>query len=121
IVNPSIENAKALDLIEDRNGSSGSNAAGTTHHVALRVAEEQILTADQERIRSAGLSVTTKIDGVYFYSIYFREPGGVLFEIATDNPGFTRDEPVEHLGSALKLPHRYESIREKIEQVLPKL
>lgn len=120
-VNDSIETANVLDLIEDRNGSRGRNAAGTIHHVAFRVADDQILMEYQERIRSAGLSVTPKIDRDYFYSIYFREPGGVLFEIATDNPGFTRDEPVEHLGSALKLPHRYESIREKIEQVLPKL
>ncbi len=57
----------------------------------------------------------------YFFSLYFREPGGVLFELATDNPGFTADEPLESLGSSLKLPGRYESMRQEIEAQLPQL
>lgn len=75
----------------------------------------------RDKIESSGLSITPKIDRDYFYSLYFREPGGVLFEIATDNPGFTRDEPLAELGTGLKLPKQYETAREKIEAVLPKL
>ncbi len=75
----------------------------------------------REKALSAGLSITPKINRDYFYSLYFREPGGVLFEIATDNPGFTVDEPLEELGTNLKLPVQYEGMREKIEGVLPNL
>ncbi|MBY0396108.1 MAG: VOC family protein, partial [Thermoleophilia bacterium] len=69
----------------------------------------------------AGQQVTPVIDRTYFNAIYFREPGGVLFEIATDPPGFAVDEPVETLGTALKLPPQYEPIRGRIERVLPPL
>ncbi len=65
--------------------------------------------------------MTPVIDRQYFNAIYFREPGGVLFEIATDPPGFAVDEPVETLGQALKLPPRYEAMRERIERMLPPL
>ena len=75
----------------------------------------------REKIAKKGLNITPKIDRDYFFSLYFREPGGVLFELATDNPGFTRDEPVNELGTHLKLPQRYESNRAKIEAALPKL
>ena len=68
-----------------------------------------------------GLHITEKIDRNYFYSLYFREPGGVLFEIATDNPGFAVDEPIAELGSSLKLPTQYEGYRDQLENVLPKL
>jgi glyoxalase family protein len=67
------------------------------------------------------VDVTPILDREYFHSIYFREPGGVLFEIATDPPGFTVDEPAEHLGSHLKLPPWLEPARAEIEQVLPLL
>jgi glyoxalase family protein len=66
-----------------------------------------------------GLHVTPVIDRQYFHSIYFREPGGILFEIATEGPGFTADEPVEQLGQNLKLPPQYESRRAEIERALP--
>ena len=75
----------------------------------------------RERILSKGLQITPKIDRDYFFSLYFREPGGVLFEIATDNPGFTVDEPLQELGSHLKLPKQYESARARIEKSLPEL
>ncbi|MNL76807.1 putative ring-cleaving dioxygenase MhqE [compost metagenome] len=75
----------------------------------------------RDKIVELGLNITPKIDRNYFYSLYFREPGGVLFEIATDNPGFTVDEPLEELGHNLKLPAQYESSREEIEGILPKL
>ena len=75
----------------------------------------------REKVMSAGLSITPKIDRDYFYSLYFREPGGILFEIATDNPGLTVDEPLEELGQNLKLPKQYEAMRNQIAEALPKL
>ena len=75
----------------------------------------------RKRVTEAGLQITPKINRDYFFSLYFREPGGVLFELATDNPGFTVDEPLDKLGSSLRLPKRYESMRDKIESVLPDL
>ncbi len=70
---------------------------------------------------AAGMQVTPVLDRQYFNAIYFREPGGVLFEIATDSPGFTFDEPLDSLGQALKLPERYEPMRDRIERALPRL
>jgi glyoxalase family protein len=68
-----------------------------------------------------GLNITQKINRDYFFSLYFREPGGVLFELATENPGFATDETVAELGSALRLPKQYEGARAQIEATLPKL
>ena len=73
----------------------------------------------REQIIGLGLHVTPVIDRFYFHSIYFREPGGLLFEIATDGPGFTVDEPAGSLGDTLKLPPQYEQHRAEIEHVLP--
>ena len=75
----------------------------------------------RDKVNKAGLRITEKIDRNYFFSLYFREPGGVLFEIATDNPGFSIDEPVSELGEHLKLPEQYEAHRSQIEKVLPVL
>ena len=75
----------------------------------------------REKIVKKGLYITEKIDRDYFFSLYFREPGGVLFEIATDNPGFTIDESLEELGSKLQLPERYEAMRDRIERHLPEI
>lgn len=116
-----VENASIIDLLENPTGVSGQNAAGTNHHVAFRVANEEIQMEFHERIMSENLGITPKIDRDYFYSLYFREPGGVLFEIATDNPGFTVDEPLSELGTHLKLPKQHEPLRARIEEVLPKL
>ncbi|MCW3169927.1 ring-cleaving dioxygenase [Chryseobacterium sp. 09-1422] len=116
-----IETANLVDIIESDKIAAGRNAAGTNHHVAFRVKDDQVLMEFREKVLSAGFSITPKIDRDYFYSLYFREPGGVLFEIATDNPGFTVDEPLNELGQNLKLPKQHEALREKIEQVLPKL
>lgn len=77
--------------------------------------------AFREKIAARGLHITDKINRDYFFSLYFREPGGVLFEIATDNPGFATDETVENLGNSLQLPSQHESMRKQIEKVLPKL
>jgi glyoxalase family protein len=116
-----IGTANIVDIIEDPNGQRGINAGGTNHHVAFRVKDDNILMNFREKVLSAGLHITEKIDRNYFYSLYFREPGGVLFEIATDNPGFATDETVSELGTHLMLPPQYESARQRIEEVLPAL
>ena len=88
------------------------------HHVAFRTPDDEEHVAWRERIRAMGLGVTPQIDRYYFRSIYFREPGGVLFEIATDGPGFATDEDAEHLGERLSLPPFLEERREEIESRL---
>ena len=117
----SIETANIVDILADPNLPFGRNAAGTNHHVAFRVKDDNILMEYREKVLSAGLDITPKINRDYFFSLYFREPGGVLFEIATDNPGFTVDEPLESLGEALKLPKQYENHRSEIEASLPRI
>jgi glyoxalase family protein len=120
-ITDAIKNAAIVDLIEAPNTPPGRGAAGTNHHVAFRVKDDNMLMEYREKIAVKGLSITPKIDRDYFFSLYFREPGGVLFELATDNPGFTRDEAVDQLGSRLKLPKQYEGSRAEIEKVLPRL
>lgn len=116
-----IDSANIVDVIESPNEPAGYGAAGTNHHVAFRVKDDDILMEFREKVLSKGLNITPKIDRDYFFSLYFREPGGVLFELATDNPGFTIDEPANELGRHLKLPQRYETSRAKIEAHLPAL
>ena len=113
-----IATAAIIDIVET-GGARGVNASGTIHHIAFRVRDEKVQIAIRDELVEAGLQVTPKIDRNYFFSVYFREPGGVLFEIATDNPGFDVDEPVGELGMNLKLPAQYESRRAQIEEVLP--
>jgi glyoxalase family protein len=96
-----------------------SPAAGTVHHIAFRAPSDNAQLEWREVLSKVPLSVTPVLDRTYFHSIYFREPGGVLFEIATDPPGFAFDEPVEHLGEALKLPPWLEERRGDIAKVLP--
>ena len=110
-----------IDLTEQPDGQFGVNSAGTIHHIAFRCADEEEQLRWRDQLVDLGLGVTPVIDRQYFHSIYFREPGGILFEIATDGPGFTADEPVEHLGEGLKLPPQYETQRDAIEQSLPKI
>lgn len=98
----------------------GRQGAGSVHHVAFRAADDAAQETMAEALRrDHGLSVTEQRDRQYFRSIYFREPGGVLFEIATDAPGFAIDEPSDALGTALKLPPFLEPHRGRIEAVLP--
>jgi catechol 2,3-dioxygenase-like lactoylglutathione lyase family enzyme len=99
----------------------GDDGAGTVHHVAFRAADDAEQAARQAEIRDLGIGVTEVRDRTYFRSIYFREPGGVLFEIATEGPGFTVDESAAELGTSLKLPARYESMRQRLERALPPL
>jgi glyoxalase family protein len=116
-----VESASIVDIIEAPGVAPGIVAAGTNHHVAFRVKDDAVLMDYRQKIESAGIEITPKIDRDYFFSIYFREPGGVLFELATDNPGFTKDESLTELGDHLKLPKKYESSRSEIEKVLPAL
>ena len=99
----------------------GHQSAGTIHHVAFRARDDEEQLAWQERVAATGLRVTDVRDRKYFRSIYFREPGGILFEIATDAPGFTADENAEALGSRLMLPDWLEERRPQIEGSLPPL
>ncbi|HEX6544563.1 MAG TPA: VOC family protein, partial [Ktedonobacterales bacterium] len=93
----------------------GRVGIGGVHHVAFRTPTNETHAAWRERLAGAGLQVTPIIDRFYFHSIYFREPGGVLFEIATDGPGFATDEDEQHLGEALALPPFLEPYRREIE------
>ncbi len=110
-----------LDVVVDRSAPKGRLGTGTVHHIAFRAKTAREQMAWQAHLRQAGVNVTEVRDRNYFKSIYFHEPGGILFEIATDSPGFAIDEPLERLGSSLMLPANYERIREDIEAVLPPL
>jgi len=110
-----IDQASIVDLVELPAEKHGHVANGTVHHVAFRVLNDEILMHFREKVAEKNLNITPQIDRQYFHSLYFREPGGVLFEIATDNPGFTIDETLEDLGKGLKLPAQYESRRADIE------
>lgn len=110
-----------VDVLERPGIGFGRMGAGSVHHVAFRVRDDAEELAYQSAIRAAGFDVTPVRDRQYFHSIYWREPGGVLFEIATDPPGFTWDESVEELGTGLKLPPWLEERRGELQQVLPAL
>ncbi|MDT0681191.1 ring-cleaving dioxygenase [Roseicyclus sp. F158] len=95
-------------------------SAGSVHHVAFRVADRAAQDEVRDAMSEIGMKVTPSIDRDYFRAIYFRSPGGVLFEVATDEPGFTRDEDVATLGTALKLPEQHAHLRDQLEAgVLP--
>lgn len=104
-----------LRVQQARQPGPGLAGRGGVHHVAFRTSSVERQRAWRERVQSAGLAVTPLIDRFYFSSIYFREPGGVLYEIATDGPGFTADEPPDHLGEVLALPPFLEPRRAEIE------
>lgn len=99
----------------------GEWGTGTVHHVAWRVNDSDEQMRLRESIASAGLRPTAQIDRFWFKSVYYKEPGGVLFELATDGPGFDRDEDMEHLGEQLILPPWLEPDRKQIEAALPSL
>lgn len=120
-VTDAVEQAAIVDLVEVPGEKVGHVSKGSVHHVAFRVSDDNVLMEFRKKVMNAGLQITEKIDRNYFYSLYFREPGGVLFEIASDNPGFTVDESLEELGLNLKLPAQYEKYRDSILKTLPKL
>ena len=111
----------AVDLLRSDAHSIGRQGAGTIHHVAFRAETDDVQMEWRERLATAGFGVTPQIDRQYFNAIYFRSPGGVLFEIATDPPGFATDEPMEALGEALMLPAQHEPKRDRLERILPPL
>ncbi|MFY7999397.1 MAG: ring-cleaving dioxygenase [Candidatus Kapaibacteriota bacterium] len=110
-----------VDIIGNPEEKRGLQGAGTVHHIAFGTDTDETLLAAREILLEKGFEVTPLIDRQYFHSIYYREPGGILFEVATNPPGFTADETQEALGSALKLPSWYEPKREMIEQRLEPL
>ncbi|HEY7001095.1 MAG TPA: ring-cleaving dioxygenase [Candidatus Udaeobacter sp.] len=110
---------RIVDLLCLPDTGIGRVAAGSVHHIAFRARDEQEQLRWREELVDLGYNVTPVIDRVYFHSIYFREPGGVLFEIATEPPGFTLDETLEGLGTKLHLPPWLESARSQIEKILP--
>ena len=108
-----------LELVEKRGIQGAVTSAGSVHHIAWRTADIEEQKTWKKRIEEAGISTTQILDRRYFSSIYFREPGNVLFEIATDGPGFLDDEDENSLGKKLKLPSWFEERRQMIESVLP--
>jgi glyoxalase family protein len=111
--------ASTIDILSLARAERAKLSAGMVHHVAFRVSDDAQQTEWREKVKSAARNVTRVIDRQYFRSIYFRDPGGVLFEIATDGPGFFIDEP--ELGSGLRLPPWLEPLRESIERRLPRV
>ena len=119
-----VEGGNAADNIDIETvpgAPSAGQGAGSVHHIAFAVEDRAAQLDVRKALSDTGYHVTPVIDRDYFWAIYFRTPGGVLFEIATNEPGFDRDEDTAHLGEALKLPTRYEPFREKIEGLLPKI
>jgi catechol 2,3-dioxygenase-like lactoylglutathione lyase family enzyme len=115
------EPSAIVDLVCAPEGKPGRVAVGTIHHVAWRTASNEEQVRWRSTLTKLEYDVTPIIDRQYFHSIYFREPGGVLFEIATDPPGFATDETVEHLGTSLKLPPWLEKARPELEKLLPRI
>jgi glyoxalase family protein len=110
-----------VDVIGDPSAPRGAGGVGTIHHIAWRVPDDATEAEMQDRLAQAGYGVSPVRDRTYFRSIYYREQGGILFEIATDVPGFPDDETVAALGTALKLPAQFEPYRDRIETLLPAL
>lgn len=113
--------AGLVDVVCLPSAPRGQVAAGSVHHVAWRTPDDRQQASWQQQIADLGYNVSPIMDRQYFHSIYFREPGGVLFEIATDAPGFAVDEPVEELGIRLSLPRWLEPMREQLQRSLPAL
>jgi len=107
--------------VRQKAGAAGRMGVGMVHHIAWRTRDKNQQLDWREKLLELGLQVTQVYDRQYFHSIYFREPGGVLFEIATDGPGFDRDENVDELGRSLKLPEWLEPKRAEILETLPDL
>jgi glyoxalase family protein len=112
---PGGNDANVIDLAQLQ-ASPAAQGAGSVHHVAFAVENRAKQLEVRKALMDTGYQVTPVIDRDYFWAIYFRTPGGVLFEIATNEPGFDRDEDTAHLGEALKLPSQHEHLRDLLEQ-----
>lgn len=115
------EPGTVVDVVTDTRGDRGLVAGGTVHHIAFRVPDQETQEQWRQELAERGYGVTAILDRQYFTSIYFREPGGTLFEIATDTPGFDIDEPLLELGRSLKLPPWLEPNREAISHAVAKI
>ena len=118
---PSGNGADIVDLMTLSNMPRGDLGAGSVHHIAFAVDDRAAQSEVRQALVDTGYQVTPVIDRDYFQAIYFRTPGGVLFEIATNEPGFDRDEDTAHLGEALKLPTQHEHLRSWLETHLPEI
>ena len=110
-----------VDLLIDPDQPRARDGVGTVHHVAFRTPDDAGQREARAELTARGFDVSPIVDRSYFHSIYYREPNGVLFEIATDGPGFTVDEPLDRLGGTLQLPPWHENLRARIEAQLPPL
>ena len=110
-----------VDVRELPTGPGGAGGTGTVHHVAFRAADDDVEFGLRAQVLASGLGITEQIDRTYFRSMYFREPGHVLFELATDAPGFAVDESSDELGGALQLPPQHAHLRAALQSVLPPL
>lgn len=125
--NDDLYHLKTTGLHEDHiylpkvNYDRGQMGIGTVHHIAWAVADDQVLTENRDYLASIGQNVTVIRNRKYFKSIYFREPGKVIFELATDGPSISIDEPFDQLGQKLQLPDKYENRRQQIETSLTPL
>jgi glyoxalase family protein len=111
--------ADFVDLEVLPGAPAARQGAGSVHHVAFAVENRAAQAEVRKALMDTGYHVTPVIDRDYFWAIYFRTPGGVLFEVATNEPGFDRDEDTAHLGEALKLPAQHAHLRNRIEEILP--
>ena len=118
---PDGNGADLVDIEAIPGATPARQGAGSVHHLAFAVENRAAQLTVRQALTDAGASVTPVIDRNYFWSIYFRTPGGVLFEVATNEPGFDHDEDTAHLGMALKLPHQHEHLRAKLERSLEAL
>ena len=113
--------ANLIDVTTATDAPAAQQSAGSVHHIAFAVENRARQLEVREALLDTGWQVTPVIDRDYFWAIYFRTPGGVLFEIATNEPGFDRDEDTQHLGEALKLPSQHEHLRARLERQLEPL
>lgn len=116
---PGSKIANVIDIETLPDVDYAGQGAGSVHHIAFAVEDRAKQLEVRKALMDTGYQVTPVIDRDYFWSIYFRTPGGVLFEIATNEPGFDRDEDAAHLGEALKLPKQHQHLRAELEQALP--
>ncbi|TDN36774.1 ring-cleaving dioxygenase [Hymenobacter sp. UV11] len=113
--------AQYIDLVAAPGEARAITAGGSVHHIAFRVKDDEAELYFRRKLIAKGMQPTPQIDRDYFHSVYFREPGGVLFELATENPGFAVDEPLAELGTHLMLPTQHKHLRPQLEQRLPKI
>lgn len=121
LIRPGGNGADVVDIETLPDVGRGDLGAGSVHHIAFAVENRQSQLEVRKALMDTGYQITPVIDRDYFYSIYFRTPGGVLFEIATNEPGFDRDEDTAHLGEVLKLPRQHEHLRARLEKTLEPL